>query len=134
FVYNDNPAFDFRTLGVRVPTIVVSPWVGPTVDDTAYDHTSVIATLLDLFAPEEDRLTARVTQAKGFHHLIGRADTSRSLPDLPAAAPNDDGWFAPEAVEEPTPRLTKVTVGDGMSEQLGGLASQVDDRLRAKGV
>jgi phospholipase C len=139
FVYNDNPAFAFTTLGVRVPTIVVSPWIAPQLDDTTYDHTSVIATLLDVFAPDGDRLTERVDDAKAFHHLVGRADQPRSLPDLPPPAPNDEGWFIPEGFEaeaEPVSAapIAKATVGDAMSQQLGALASRVTTKLEAAGV
>lgn len=38
--HTDNYAFD--QLGVRVPAILVSPWVSQSVDHTVYDHTSVL--------------------------------------------------------------------------------------------
>jgi len=50
--------FGFDVYGVRVPAIVVSPWVAAgQVDHTPYDHSSVIATLGRLFglAPLTDR-------------------------------------------------------------------------------
>ncbi|WP_233850189.1 alkaline phosphatase family protein [Paraburkholderia sp. HD33-4] len=50
--------FGFNVYGVRVPAIVVSPWVAQgKVDDTTYDHSSVLATLERLFglAPLTDR-------------------------------------------------------------------------------
>lgn len=34
--------FDFKRLGVRVPTLLVSPRLAPGVDDTLYDHTSLL--------------------------------------------------------------------------------------------
>ncbi|MDQ6669794.1 MAG: hypothetical protein M3069_03440 [Chloroflexota bacterium] len=43
------PAFDFKRLGLRVPAVVVSPWVEPGVDATLYDHASIPATLNALF-------------------------------------------------------------------------------------
>jgi phospholipase C len=61
---NDNAAaalnknhFDFSVLGVRVPAVIVSPWVAKGVDHTPYDHSSVLATLERLFAiaPLTDR-------------------------------------------------------------------------------
>jgi phospholipase C len=37
-------------LGVRVPTILVSPWIPQgTVSDTVYDHTSIIRTAINCF-------------------------------------------------------------------------------------
>jgi phospholipase C len=42
--------FDFTQLGVRVPAIVVSPWIPKNlIDHTTYDHTSVLATLREWF-------------------------------------------------------------------------------------
>jgi phospholipase C len=41
-------------LGVRVPAFVVSPWVsGGTVFHTPYDHTSIVKTILQRFAPDD---------------------------------------------------------------------------------
>lgn len=37
--------FNFDRYGVRVPAILISPWVNPGFDDTIYDHTSVLAFL-----------------------------------------------------------------------------------------
>jgi phospholipase C len=40
-----NPAFDFTRLGVRVPAVVVSPFVRPkTIVSDQFDHTSLLAT------------------------------------------------------------------------------------------
>ena len=46
--------FDFSSFGVRVPAVIVSPWVpkGSVIrppGDTPFDHTSIIATLRKLF-------------------------------------------------------------------------------------
>ena len=42
--------FTFAQLGVRVPAVVVSPWIAAhTVDHTVYDHASVPATIERLF-------------------------------------------------------------------------------------
>lgn len=71
----DNPpprhnksGFDFTRYGVRVPAIVVSPWVGKgVVDPVVRDHASVAATLTSLFgmAPltERDRHAASLWPA-----------------------------------------------------------------------
>ena len=40
-----------RWYGVRVPTLVVSPFVAPGVSSTVFDHTSLIRTILDRFCP-----------------------------------------------------------------------------------
>ena len=44
------PPFDFKRLGVRVPSVIVSPHVSKgVVDSTVYDHTSILATVRELF-------------------------------------------------------------------------------------
>lgn len=70
-------AFDFTRLGVRVPAVIVSPYIEPgTVDGTVYDHTSVIATARKLFlgkAAATSYLTERDRLANTFDHLLTRA-------------------------------------------------------------
>jgi phospholipase C len=47
---NPDPPFDFTWLGVRVPAVLISPYIAAgSIDDTLYDHTSVIATTAKLF-------------------------------------------------------------------------------------
>jgi phospholipase C len=61
-----DPAFDFRRLGVRVPAVLISPFIAPmTIDRTQYDHTSIIATARQLFVPDwkNNFLTKRDQQA-----------------------------------------------------------------------
>jgi hypothetical protein len=44
-----DPAFDFTRLGVRVPAVLVSPFIpAGTIDHTLYDHGSIIATACKL--------------------------------------------------------------------------------------
>ncbi|CAI7820324.1 unnamed protein product, partial [Closterium sp. NIES-53] len=69
-VVGEEDAFNFRRLGVRVPTFVISPWVdkgmvihrprGP-YPTSQFEHTSVAATLRDVFrlTSKQDVLTAR---------------------------------------------------------------------------
>ncbi|VVE87242.1 alkaline phosphatase family protein [Pandoraea bronchicola] len=61
--------FLFDVYGVRVPAIVVSPWVAQgQVDHTVYDHTSVLATVERLFGLSP--LTDRDRNAKDLLSLI----------------------------------------------------------------
>ena len=49
---DDDPA-TFGSYGVRVPALIVSPWVeARTVCSTVFDHTSIIKTILARFCPE----------------------------------------------------------------------------------
>ena len=60
--------FDFTQYGVRVPGVIISPWVAAGVDGTVYDHSSVLATVEELFGLSP--LTQRDGKAKDFTHLF----------------------------------------------------------------
>jgi phospholipase C len=75
--------FNFDRLGVRVPAVLVSPWIRRgTVDRTLYDHTSILATLERLWAMEP--LTERDGHAMDLSPAFTldrcRTDTLRLLP------------------------------------------------------
>jgi phospholipase C len=49
---DDDPE-TFGRYGVRIPALIVSPWIEPlTVSHTLYDHTSIMKTILTRFCPE----------------------------------------------------------------------------------
>lgn len=65
------PAFPFDQLGVRVPAVLVSPWIRPgTVIHTQLEHASIPKTLRALFAPKLASLTQRDHAAKTFHQVV----------------------------------------------------------------
>lgn len=79
-----NPPFDFTRLGVRVPAILVSPWVEKgQIDSTVYEHASLPATVRNLFGLP-DSLTARDRAANTFEKNLSRS-TPRS--DAPMTLP-----------------------------------------------
>lgn len=66
---NIKHGFDFSVLGVRVPAVIVSPWIARgTVDHIRYDHSSIPATLGKLF--NMDPLTWRDRSANDLLHLL----------------------------------------------------------------
>jgi len=84
-----NMTFDFTRLGVRVPTLLISPWVGKGVIENKgsnnggeYTHTSILGFLQELW--NLDALTPRVSWSATFEHLITnnlRTDSPATLPD-----------------------------------------------------
>eukprot|EP00602_Paraphysomonas_sp_CaronLab_P013808 CAMPEP_0185042110 /NCGR_PEP_ID=MMETSP1103-20130426/42154_1 /TAXON_ID=36769 /ORGANISM="Paraphysomonas bandaiensis, Strain Caron Lab Isolate" /LENGTH=580 /DNA_ID=CAMNT_0027582119 /DNA_START=43 /DNA_END=1786 /DNA_ORIENTATION=- len=101
----DDP-FDFTRLGVRVPTVVVSPWVKKgsvfhAPDSSAsgdeeygpsqYEHSSIVSTVVhELFAPAEgysapEYLTKRDEWAKTFGWIFDELDEVRT--DCPETLP-----------------------------------------------
>jgi phospholipase C len=84
--------FDFGTFGVRVPAVIVSPYVAPgavirPAGTTPFDHTSIIATLRKLhgFQP----LTARDAAAPDLLSALGPEPANPGPPSIvaPAVAP-----------------------------------------------
>ncbi len=87
--------FGFDRYGVRVPTLLISPYIeagtvfrSPT--EVPYDHTSILATLRDwLQIPAEKMLTSkRVAKAPTFANVLTRATARTDLPEIvPACVP-----------------------------------------------
>jgi len=92
-----DPPFDFTRHGVRIPTIMISPWInkgtvvhaasGPT-PTSEYEASSVPATLKKIFNIEADFLTARDAWAGTFEGVWANRTTPRldcpvTLPDAP---------------------------------------------------
>jgi len=69
----DSTMFDFKRLGVRVPAVLVSPFIQKgTIIHDVFDHTSIIATARKLFIPEWEKfpLTERDRQANTFEDCL----------------------------------------------------------------
>ena len=99
--------FTFDRFGVRVPTVLVSPWIqagtvfrSPTA--TPYDHTSLLATLRDwLPIPENKMLTsARIAAAPTFEQVLGLPKARTDLPNIPPPAGEAQ---ATDVFKEPNP-------------------------------
>jgi phospholipase C len=122
---NNHNNFDFRQLGVRVPTLIISPLVAKgTVDHNTYDHTSVLATVEELF--KLGRLTKRDGTAQTLNHLF-KLKAPRT--DAPLILPNPavSGYVHKEK--------TGNSVATRLSELMSGLVSllrpkPVDPSLR----
>ena len=98
-------AFDFRMLGVRVPAVVVSPWIPvASVDTTVRDHASIPATVRALFAPHAPPLTARDAWSPRFDQMLTLDQPRTDLPDLSAyliPPPPPDATPGPLTLDEP---------------------------------
>ena len=107
-------------LGVRVPAIVVSPWVERGfASDEVFDHTSIIKTISRRFlSARPPDLGARVTQAKDLAVLM-RASRREDTPEVPSpSAPafvEPSTWTPWDSVSEgnstPGARIGAVPVG-----------------------
>ena len=78
----DQPPSPFQSLGVRVPALVVSPWVERgAVSKTPFDHTSLIKTILTRFCERDQPapfVSARVDATNHLGHVL-TADSPRFI-------------------------------------------------------
>ena len=91
---DDDPQL-FGRYGVRVPALIVSPWVEPgSVSRTVFDHTSIIKTILLRFCPDA------LNEPERHHGLLARA-RSAGRPH-----PWEHAWRTPMISENcsPAPR------------------------------
>jgi phospholipase C len=77
------PFFAFDRIGLRVPSIIVSPWIEKgTVEHRDLQHTSVIATVREIFGLNGP-LNNRDASAQSFADLFRKLDTPRVDDDMP---------------------------------------------------
>ena len=84
-----DPSFDFTRLGVRVPAILISPYIqAGTIDHRVYDHSSIIASALKFFLPNVTNvnLTLRDKNANTFEDNLTLAIPRSEAIDLGAGA------------------------------------------------
>jgi phospholipase C len=125
-------AFDFRMLGVRVPAVIISPYIrAGYVDTTVRDHTTIPRTLQDLFLPDDPHyLSERANWSPPFHDVLKLDQPRRDLPPLDGHYPD-----MPDAGTSPTPSPSTVnpTADDlevpAFFEHLVKLAHLVDEEF-----
>jgi len=81
-----NPPFDFTRLGIRVPTVMISPWInkglvvhdpiGPT-PTSKFEHSSIVATLKNLF-DLPNFLTKRDAWSGTFEKILDERSSPRN--------------------------------------------------------
>jgi len=106
-----SPAFSFDRLGVRVPAVVISPYVeAGTVDHTVYEHASVPATVTQQFIgdPQVNAPFAREKWAATFLHLLQDQPPRNDWPSFAAtpkvARPRAGASTTPPAAAPEPPR------------------------------
>lgn len=89
----DGSGFNFDRYGVRVPAVLISPWLDAGVITDTFDHTSLVKFVLDRSNLDTHGLGARVSAAATFQSqlLAAPRDTTHILPSLPV--PN---FFPPQ--------------------------------------
>jgi phospholipase C len=115
--------FAFNILGVRVPALLISPWVDPGVLKTRFDHTSLLKYVTDKWSLGP--LGNRTVQANTFASAL----TERAVPreDCPKAIP------VPVPADNPTdvPLNGNQTALAGFSHHLQVNVTKADDATLA---
>lgn len=144
---NTGPApyfFKFDRLGVRVPTIMVSPWIkkrtvvsspkGPT-PNSEYEHSSIPATIKKMFNLSSNFLTHRDAWAGTFEHIFGelttpRTDCPEALPDVaPLRSTEADETRALSEFQSEVVQLAAVLNGD---HYLSSYPDEMSKRMNVK--
>jgi len=101
----NHEGFDFQTFGIRVPTVVVSPYIEKgtvfrsNLQGSPYDHTSILATLRDWLRIPPDKMlpSQRVAAAPTLAQLLTLSEPRTDLLDVSSVkhveeppSPSDD--------------------------------------------
>jgi phospholipase C len=116
----DSSIFDFKRLGIRVPAVLISPFIEKgTIIHDVFDHTSIIATARKLFIPEWEKfpLTERDRNAKTFEGCLNRASARTDKVKFPKATEIGASPLAasPRALSARSERASSAEVPHNMS-------------------
>ena len=134
--------FSFNRFGVRVPMVVVSPWIQErtvfrTDTDVPYDHTSILATLRDwLKIPVEKMLPSkRILNAPTLSQLLTLPSARTGLPNISAAATGllkDLRERVVEAIEDPAMNDLQASLVSGTAVRLQQNPAIVRNKVRTR--
>jgi phospholipase C len=131
---HNQSGFTFEQYGARVPTVVVSPWIPRNVvDHRVYDHTSILATIEQMFGMPA--LTQRDASANPLTALLRLSEARTDAPlDLPTPADSQLSGcppveFTPAAAEAASLSQSAVRCpGDSVNQ--GNIAGVLHAALR----
>ena len=120
----DDDRKTFGRYGVRVPALIVSPWIEPgSVSHTLFDHTSIIKTILLRFCPDALRAPREAMRA-----LPGRGDAG--YPGVRVAHANDLGEFLTLASPRPAPSRSALIERAAERASAKAAISRIDEEAR----
>lgn len=135
--------FDFKRLGVRVPAILVSPWIRKnTIIQNELDHASILKWLEQKYHLEP--MTERDKAAQSFASVLS-LDVPRPSEDCPKELPDPWSGIPHHLRKKPTPKMTgldnsflhiaammeyHLIIGkDGKAEDFGEQIADVHERV-----
>lgn len=116
---NETKHYSFNQFGLRVPALLISPWVGRRVEHTVFDHTSLLKYLIEKWGLRGlgDRTTAANSIAVALTEENPRTDTVGFI-----RVPYSD-------LIPPRPELEKEDVSDHQAA-IHGFASDLEKRTK----
>jgi phospholipase C len=134
--------FTFNRFGVRVPMVVVSPWIQEgsvfrTDSDVPYDHTSILATLRDWLNIPADKMlpSKRISDAPTLSRLLTLPSARTDMPNISGAA---TGMLAAlkerlvEAIEDPAMNDLQASLVSGTAVRLQQNPAIVRNKVRTR--
>ena len=133
------PNFDFQRIGLRVPSILISPWInkGLIITDpgnnhnhnaSQYTHSSLVKTMRQQYAPQCPPFTKRDSWALSFEKFLMQRDEPRTdcpmkLPDIPdiGIATVDNGY-----IQNLRPTDFHISIADTIAPLCGKTKKDVD--------
>lgn len=116
-VYNIRPpAYCRHIFGLRVPTLVISPWLSPRVESCTYDHTSILNTICERWNLDATRLGPRTPLATTFWHMFPNSNPHMKDQDAhlhhkwPWAHPLQNWFHTHLSVPRKTSSATKANI------------------------
>jgi len=128
--------FKFDRFGVRVPAVLVSPWIqagtvfrSPTA--TPHDHTSLLATLRDWLPIPEDKMlaSARIKAAPTLEHVFTLKQARTDLPTIPPPAgevKHTDTFTEPNSIQKSLISAHAVKMGNDPAKVMGSIQTRND--------
>ena len=115
--YRDGSEFNFDKLGVRVPAVLVSPWLKQGVISDTFDHTSVLKFLIEQFGLTKTLLGDRVadTTTKTFTKYL--LESPRSTYGL-LTTTNQDLIAVPDNLPKSDLQQALIDVGRHLATQI----------------
>jgi phospholipase C len=122
--------FDFRQFGVRVPTIVVSPYIEagtvfrPPPGGVEYDHTAILATIRDWVDPTGKYKkvmpqSARIKVAPTLAMLLTRTTPRSDVPQIQAPPVPAPAEMAQPAPDTPLNSIQKAVIAASITQHRG---------------
>ncbi len=118
--------FDFSLLGVRVPALLISPWLAAGIDSTQYQNTSVLRFIIHrmntIYGTDDAYLTSRDANAPMLEAVFNGFGVDTMRKDCPdwirpyPKLPTIDPYTKSDAIPYATGKLTAWTPPPGMDE------------------